>query len=168
LHKASNFSRIFGIATRCSFVLKPLQENGTVLGFTSMYLINDILKETLGTNSFGCIITEITRHWRWFVPHDIDGLVNLFGSTSNFISQLDEFFYRSEDDPLNALPNPYYWAGNEPDILAVWMFDWVGRPDLTQQYSRMVMTSKYTSQPDGLPGNDDYGTSTLGSKIILY
>ena len=97
------------------------------------------------------------RQWRWFVPQDINGLIDLFGDKQYFVEQLNEFFSRSKDDITNALPNPYYWAGNEPDILAVWLFNYADRPDLTQQYSRYLLDAQYTSQPNGLPGNDDYG-----------
>jgi len=97
-------------------------------------------------------------HWRWFVPGDVKGLISLFGSDAAFADQLDYFMYRSEFDPLNVLPNPYYWAGNEPDILAPWMFNFANRPDLTQRYVRWNMDNKYTTDPDGIPGNDDYGT----------
>jgi putative alpha-1,2-mannosidase len=98
-------------------------------------------------------------HWRWFAPHDAEGLISLFESEDYFVEQLQEFFSRSEDDPFNVLPNPYYWAGNEPDIFAVWLFNFAGRPDLTQQYARWNLDNKYSSQPDGLPGNDDYGNN---------
>jgi len=97
-------------------------------------------------------------HWRWFVPGDVNGLIELFGSNESFVSELDYFMYNSRYDPFNLLPNPYYWAGNEPDILAPWMFNFANRPDLTQKYVRWVMDNKYTVKPDGLPGQDDYGT----------
>lgn len=65
-------------------------------------------------------------------------------------------------------------AGNEPDLLAVYLFNYVGRADLTQkvilmwlytpysitvhlQYSRWLVEEKYTTAPSGIPGNDDYG-----------
>lgn len=47
--------------------------------------------------------------WRWFVPHDIPGLVSLFSSEEEFAKQLGEFFQRAQDHPSNLLPNPYYW-----------------------------------------------------------
>ena len=96
-------------------------------------------------------------HWRWFAPHDAEGLISLFESKEYFVDQLNKFFSLSEDDPLNILPDPYYWAGNEPDIFAVWLFNYAGRQDLTQQYSRWNANKKFSSQADGLPGNDDYG-----------
>ena len=49
------------------------------------------------------------EQWRWFVPHDIPGLVRLFKSKSSFINHLTEFFEESMKHPSNFLPNPYYW-----------------------------------------------------------
>lgn len=96
--------------------------------------------------------------WRWFVPHDIKGLISLFDSEDSFVALLQEFFEKSKEQTSNILPNPYYWAGNEPDILAVHLFNYVGRADLTQEYARWLAANKFSSLPDGLPGNDDYGT----------
>eukprot|EP01112_Ceratiomyxa_fruticulosa_P018977 TRINITY_DN6143_c1_g1_i1.p1 TRINITY_DN6143_c1_g1~~TRINITY_DN6143_c1_g1_i1.p1 ORF type:complete len:764 (-),score=125.90 TRINITY_DN6143_c1_g1_i1:103-2394(-) len=96
-------------------------------------------------------------HYRWYVLHDTPGLVDLFGGKDNFITQLTEFLQLSEDDPLNVLPNPYYWAGNEEDILAPYQFVYGDRPDLTQKYVRYLIDNKFTTEPSGLPGNSDYG-----------
>eukprot|EP01113_Clastostelium_recurvatum_P026084 TRINITY_DN3130_c0_g1_i1.p1 TRINITY_DN3130_c0_g1~~TRINITY_DN3130_c0_g1_i1.p1 ORF type:complete len:774 (-),score=142.72 TRINITY_DN3130_c0_g1_i1:74-2395(-) len=109
--------------------------------------------------------------WRWFVPHDVPGLVELYGGQKTFAAILDDFFSLSQDDPLNVLPNPYYWAGNEPDIFAPYMFAFGGRSDLTQKYVRWLLENKYTSASDGLPGNDDYGTMSawfLFSSLGFY
>ena len=98
------------------------------------------------------------EQWLWFVPHDIPGLINLFGSNESFSETLEKFFSRSEDYTSNLLPNPFYWAGNEPDILAPYLFNYAGRADLTQKYTRWLADHRYTTAPSGLPGNDDYGT----------
>lgn len=98
------------------------------------------------------------EQWRWFVPHDTPGLISLFGSNNSFVQSLDEFIDYSRNDPYNILPNPWYWAGNEPDIFAPWMFNYAGRADLTQKWTRWLILNKYSAQPDGIPGNDDYGT----------
>ena len=37
-------------------------------------------------------------------------------------------------------------------------FNYANRSDLTQKYSRWLLNNAYTIKPDGLPGNDDYGT----------
>jgi putative alpha-1,2-mannosidase len=49
----------------------------------------------------------------------------------------------------------------QPDIFAPYLFIFANRPDLTQEYVRWNMDNKYTTEPDGLPGNDDYGTFTF-------
>jgi len=96
-------------------------------------------------------------HYRFFVPGDIDGLVSLFGK-DDFASELSTFMFNAQLIYDNFLPNPYYWAGNEPDILSVHEFVFAGRADLTQRYLRWLMEYQYTVEPSGLPGNDDYGT----------
>lgn len=96
--------------------------------------------------------------WLWFVPHDVPGLIDLFGSTSGFLDKLEKFFYMASIMPDTPLPDNYYWHGNEPDIHAVYMFNYAGRPDLTQKYVHWIMDTKYGTGPDGLDGNDDGGT----------
>jgi len=66
--------------------------------------------------------------------------------------------YWSNSDPFNVLPNPYYWAGNEPDILAPWLFNFAGAPQYTQKFTREQIYKRFTTAASGLPGNDDYGT----------
>jgi hypothetical protein len=56
------------------------------------------------------------------------------------------------------MPDVGYWAGNEPDILAPWLFVFGGCPHHTQYWTRWLVEHKYSSKPDGIPGNDDYGT----------
>ena len=100
-------------------------------------------------------------------------LVQLMGGADNFVDQANFFFEASTLDPSNILPNPYvslmrlwysltisgryYWAGNEPDIQAPYIFNYAGRPDLTQKWVRILMDTRYSNRPDGLPGNDDFG-----------
>ena len=52
------------------------------------------------------------------------------------------------------MPNPYYWAGNEPDLLAVWQFCWAGNEYawLTQKYVRRLIDTHYSTSADGIPG----------------
>lgn len=94
----------------------------------------------------------------WFVPHDVPGLVTLLGGPQAFISKLERFFSRSAEQVDHPLPDLNYWHGNEPDIQSSYLFNYVGRPDLTADWVRWVMATKYTDGPDGLNGNDDGGT----------
>lgn len=96
----------------------------------------------------------------WLVPHDLAGLVELFGSRDETADKLEAFFATPEpDDPLKEfLPDVYYWHGNEPDIHAAYLFDELGRPDRTQYWVRNILSEEYKPGADGLAGNDDLGT----------
>ena len=97
-------------------------------------------------------------HYRFFVPQDPYGLIELFGSNDTFVKELDTFLYRARFWKTNLLPNPYYWAGNEHDLFSPFMFAYAGKADLTQKYVRWILKTYYTNTPNGLPGNDDYST----------
>ncbi len=102
----------------------------------------------------------------WLVPHDVAGLIELFGATEAMVNKLDTFFLlheeetaiRTPDNPLSFLPPDYYWHGNEPDIHAAYMFLDAGRPDLTQKWVRWILANEYRNEAMGLAGNDDCGT----------
>ncbi len=65
-------------------------------------------------------------------------------------------------NPQNLLPDPYYWAGNEPSLFSVFGFahfaDAGKGAAALQRHARYVMKHKYPLTPDGIPGNNDYGT----------
>jgi len=97
-------------------------------------------------------------HWLWFVPHDVPGIIRLFGGTGPFLEKLAVFFQRASEMGDTLLPDIYYWHGNEPDIHAAYLFNEAGRPDLTAKWARWIMRTKYRDSPDGIDGNDDGGT----------
>ena len=96
--------------------------------------------------------------WRWTVPFDPQGLISLFGDPEFFISELNDFFAKSDPATGAWNPGPYYWHGNEPDIHAAYLFNEAGRPDLTQKWVRWILDNKYDESYKGLDGNDDAGT----------
>ncbi|HOX38793.1 MAG TPA: GH92 family glycosyl hydrolase [Candidatus Brocadiia bacterium] len=96
--------------------------------------------------------------WRWFVPHDPDGLISLFKSREYFVSELNEFFEKSTPNMGAMNPGSYYWHGNEPDIHSAYLFNAAGRPDLTQKWARWILDTRYEDNSVGLDGNDDCGT----------
>ncbi len=96
--------------------------------------------------------------WRWAVPFDAQGLISLFESPDFFVSELDDFFAKSDPALGKWNPGPYYWHGNEPDIHAAYLFNEAGRPDLTQKWVRWILDNKYDTSYKGLDGNDDGAT----------
>lgn len=100
-------------------------------------------------------------HWMWFVPHDVEGLISLFPSPEAFDKTLSDFF--SQHIPFHekfksAAPNPYYWAGNEHDFLAPFLFNYGPNCTNTQYWSREANVLHFSNTPHGIPGNEDYGS----------
>ena len=96
--------------------------------------------------------------WRWALFFDPEGLISLFKSKEYFVSELNDFFARSNPKRGNWLPGSRYWHGNEPDIHAAYLFNTAGRPDLTQKWVRWILDNKYGAGYDGIDGDDDAGT----------
>ncbi len=98
------------------------------------------------------------RQWRWSVPQNPSGLIELFGSKDYFISELETFIKDSKTTLPSLDPGAGYWHGNEHDIHAIYLFNDAGRPDLAQKYVRWALEDRYTLETAGLDGNDDGGT----------
>jgi hypothetical protein len=78
------------------------------------------------------------------------------GGDQAAVSRLDAFFQQDEAGP-NA---PYYWAGNEVDMLAPWVYDYAGAPYKTQAEVHKLLDAVYANTPAGEPGNDDLGATS--------
>ncbi len=96
--------------------------------------------------------------WRWAVPFDTKGLINLFESEDYFVNELNDFYKLSKQQLATWIPDNYYWHGNQPDIHSVYLFNDAGRPDLTQKWARWILKNKYEDDYVGIDGNDDAGT----------
>ncbi len=92
-----------------------------------------------------------------YVPHDPQGLINKVGGDEAFVKWLDIFFGQ-EKSSEQLRPEGLYTHGNEPDILASFLYIHAGRADRTQEQVRRLMGREYRTGRAGLPGNDDAGT----------
>ena len=98
------------------------------------------------------------RQWRWNALQDIDGMIELFGSEEYFVSELEAFM---EDASINRAaidPGHGFWVGNQHDIHTPYLFSNAGRADLTQKWVRWTLSERFSSDVNGLDGNDDGGT----------
>jgi predicted alpha-1,2-mannosidase len=100
--------------------------------------------------------------YTWLVPHDISGLVDLFGSRERFIEKLDSLFIVEGDLGEQASPDisgliGQYAHGNEPSHHIIYMYPYVGQAGKTAEKVRKVLTTLYSANPDGLSGNEDVG-----------
>lgn len=101
--------------------------------------------------------------WTWFVPHDIEGLVELMGGKEGFTTKLDELFSTSSEiageersADITGLIGQYA-HGNEPSHHITHMYNYVDQPWKTQQLTDSIMTTLYFNKPNGLSGNEDCG-----------
>ena len=124
---------------------------------------SEIFNDPVGPKVWSYFTEGDALHWTYFVPHDVPGLIGLFPSSSAFDTALDSFFNEHiayNDKRGSALPNPYYWAGNEHNTFTPWMFSFNGpKPNCTKTHywSRYLTYNHFSTQPSGISGNDDYG-----------
>lgn len=105
-----------------------------------------------------CYCEGSARQWRWSALHDIDGMIELFGSAEYFVNELEDFM---EDASLTRAaldPGDGYWVGNQHDIHTPYLFSNAGRADLTQKWVRWTLKNRFSTDINGLDGNDDGGT----------
>ncbi len=101
--------------------------------------------------------------WTWYVPQDVNGLINLFGGKKRFAAKLDSLFtVSSEIKGENASVDitgliGQYAHGNEPSHHIIYLFNYVDEPWRTQELVDQVTSEFYTDKPDGLCGNEDCG-----------
>lgn len=101
--------------------------------------------------------------WTWFVPHDVDGLIELMGGKTQFIEKLDSLFTADsslEGDLVSADITGLigqYAHGNEPSHHIIHLYNYADQPWKTQELVDSVFHSQYFNVPDGLSGNEDCG-----------
>lgn len=103
--------------------------------------------------------------------HDIKHLIELAGGAENFTARLEKFFEPGVYDGNDAFGNTIYNPSNEPAFTTPYLFNFVGRQDLTVKYSRHAIKTYYGAGTGGIPGNSDAGamqTYALWSMIGLY
>lgn len=108
--------------------------------------------------------------------HDVHGYMKLFGGATAFERKLDELFTTSSDLPPDAPPDiaglvGQYAHGNEPSHHIPYLYAYTGAHHKTQARVRMLLTTMYRAEPDGLVGNEDCGQMSawyLMSAFGLY
>lgn len=101
--------------------------------------------------------------WAWYVPQDVDGLINLYGGKENFVTKLDSLFTISSEITGNNASIDItgligqYAHGNEPSHHIAYLYNYAEQPWRTQDIVNEITTNFYTDKPDGLCGNEDCG-----------
>lgn len=105
------------------------------------------------------------------VPHDVEGLAQLYGGTDKLIEKLDALF---------ATP-PYYEAGgygkeihemtemaavdfgqcaisNQPSFHIPYLYAYLGQPEKTHYWVKRMCEELFSDSVDGFPGDEDNGS----------
>lgn len=100
--------------------------------------------------------------YTFLVPHDIEGLIDCFGSKQALVSKLDSLFTVTGDLGENAAPDisgliGQYAHGNEPSHHITYLYTLLGEPRKAAYRIRQIQTTLYTDRMDGICGNEDVG-----------
>jgi putative alpha-1,2-mannosidase len=120
---------------------------------------------------------EYTEGSAWqnsmFVPHDVEGLAELYGGRDKFIEKLDELFatppkYRvfgynneiHEITEMAAVDFGQMAISNQPSFHLPFMFAALGAQDKTNYWAKKLAQEAFNSSDAGYPGDEDNGTTS--------
>ena len=99
----------------------------------------------------------------WFVLHNTDEFINMHGGAELFAQRLEQLFAESSEitgdnlsPDISGLMGQYA-HGNEPSHHIAFLFNRAGQPRRTQYWTRQILTTQYSTQPNGISGNEDAG-----------
>ena len=95
--------------------------------------------------SYDFLVEGTSAQYTFFVPQDIDGLMQLIGGPGIFKQRLDSLFQGKQYD-----------QGNEPSHHIAYLYNYAGDAADTQRRVSEIR-DEYRDTADGLPGNDDSG-----------
>jgi len=112
-------------------------------------------------------------HYTWSVFHDFNGLINLMGGKKEFIKQLNSVFDTPpkfdasyygrvihEIREMQVVNMGNYAHGNQPIQHLAYLYNYVGKPYITQEKIRLILTKLYKPTPDGYCGDEDNGQTS--------
>lgn len=100
--------------------------------------------------------------YSFFVPQDIEGMIQAYGGPEKFEAKLDALFNaeskttgREQVDVTGLIGQ--YAHGNEPSHHMAYLYNYVGKPEKTNEKVKYILDNFYKNTPDGLIGNEDCG-----------
>ena len=147
MQRAQNYRNVFDQSTG---YMRPKYAGGPWLeDFTPVK--SAVGKEdNFGTRDF---VEANAWQYTWFVPHDLKGLIELMGK-DEFNKRLEEGFEKSRPIFTSEFVN----HSNQPNMQAGWLFNYSGKPWLTQYWVREILDNYYGTTPfNGYPGDEDEG-----------
>ena len=118
------------------------------------------------TNTKG-FVEGTPAQYVWMVNFNLNGLIKQLGGDKKTLARLDHFFTNVN----GGIDADTAFMGNEPCEETPWIYDFAGKPSGTQAIVRRIRDTLFTSQPGGIPGNDDAGALSswyIFSALGLY
>ncbi len=101
-------------------------------------------------------------HYSYSVQQDIPGLIAAHGGKEKFEQFIDAIFAAPdtttgrEQVDITGLMGQYA-QGNEPSHHIAYLYNYVGKPEKTNEKIKYILDHLYKNAPDGLIGNEDCG-----------
>ncbi len=163
MERSKNYKNVFDSETTW---MRPKDIDGNWLADFDPYNYEDGFNESNGAQS------------TWFVPHDLPGLAELMGGKEKAVEKLNQQFKTAEElgftsggahdkelhPEYRRVPVNY---GNQPSMQTGHVFNFLGRPDLSQYWIRKVVDKAFSglSPSTGFNGDEDQGL--MGSLSVL-
>lgn len=146
----------------------------TTINFMRGKNLDGIFQKPFRADKWGDAFTEgCSWHWTWCVFHDIQGLINLMGSKQKFVEKLDSVFLTSptsdysyygfqihEITEMKIINMGQYAHGNQPIQHMPYLYNYAAQPWKSQYHIRDIMDNLYSSEADGLCGDEDNGQTS--------
>ncbi len=131
------------------------------------------MRETFDSFLWGGDYTEGSAWQNSFgVPHDIDGLAELYGGKEKMMEKIDELFatppYYCADNygaeihemtELAALDYGQCAISNQPSFPIPYIYAMLGCPEKSSYWVKRLCKETFSSNPFGFPGDEDNGTT---------
>lgn len=114
-----------------------------------------------------------TFSWEYsfYVPHDMNSLIEKMGGKEIFTKRLDTYFTQSFPGKRAELLFYTRLVGmcqisNEPAFLNPSLYCYINQPFKTARIVRQILATQYNSSRSGVPGNDDSGS--MGAWYVFH
>lgn len=163
MNRSQNYKNVFDAE---SSWMRPKNVDGQWKSDFDPYLYENGFNESNGSQA------------TWFVPHDIIGLAQLMGGKEKAVEKLNGQFKASEKQGFTSgtshevemhpeysrIPINY---GNQPSINTAFVFNHLGRPDLTQYWSREIIDKVFSGLDPSTGYNGDEDQGLMGALSVL-
>ncbi|MFJ7077479.1 GH92 family glycosyl hydrolase [Streptomyces sp. NPDC098781] len=96
--------------------------------------------------------------YTWMVQHNPAGLFAAMGGRDAAVKRLDAFFHDGDGAwAFTGSGGDKSEMDNEPSINVPYLYAYAGAPYKTQETVRAAMGELWSTEPGGIPGNDDLG-----------